>query len=121
MHKLATPASITSLKGYLQLSTTTPTLDMARRIVTQCLRSRLAACAQVLGPIESTYWWRGKIRTSREWLCLIKTRRDCRAELVNLISSLHDYEVPEIVAVTLNPISDSYRHWLDQEINSSRH
>ena len=36
---------------------------------------RLAACVQVSGPITSTYRWQGKVETSQEWLCTIKTRQ----------------------------------------------
>ena len=58
---------------YLMAMTTTDAREDAERLARDLVERRLAACVQVLGPISSTYRWRGAIETAEEWLCLIKT------------------------------------------------
>jgi periplasmic divalent cation tolerance protein len=101
---------------YIQLFTTTESRDDAEMISRDVVEKRLAACAQVLGPITSTYWWKEEIEKTEEWLCIIKSRRNLFKQLEETIKSLHPYEVPEIVAVPIILGSPSYLEWLGQEI-----
>jgi periplasmic divalent cation tolerance protein len=59
---------------FIQVSTTVNNKQEAEKIARKLLDERLASCVQVLGPINSKYWWRGKIDRAREWICLIKAR-----------------------------------------------
>jgi periplasmic divalent cation tolerance protein len=61
---------------YIQIYTTTENKDDARMIAQRVVGKRLAACAQVVGPTFSTYWWEGAIEEAEEWLCIIKSRKD---------------------------------------------
>jgi periplasmic divalent cation tolerance protein len=101
---------------YIQLFTTTERRDDAEMISREVVEKRLAACAQVLGPIMSTYWWKEEIERTEEWLCIMKSRRDLYNELENAVKSIHPYEVPEIVALPIVSGSQSYLKWLDQEV-----
>lgn len=101
---------------YIQLCTTTERRDDAEMISKEVVEKRLAACAQVLGPITSTYWWKQGIENTEEWLCIMKSRSDLFKELEEAIKSIHPYEVPEIVAVPIVLGSQSYLAWLEQEI-----
>ena len=103
---------------YIQIFTTTEKKDDADVISREILEKRLAACAQVLGPITSTYWWKEEIEKTEEWLCIMKSRSDLFKELEEAIKSIHPYEVPEIVAVPIVSGSQSYLEWLEQEIKS---
>ena len=101
---------------YIQIFTTTESRDDAEMISRDVVEKRLAACAQVLGPITSTYWWKEEIEKTEEWLCIMKSRRDLFNELEEAIKSIHPYEVPEIVAAPMVLGSPSYLEWLGQEI-----
>ena len=101
---------------FIQLFTTTEKKDDAEVISREIVEKRLAACAQVVGPIKSTYWWREKIEQTEEWLCIMKSRKDLYEELEKAIKSIHPYEVPEIVAVPIVSGSQSYLDWLEQEV-----
>ncbi|MGD8984759.1 MAG: divalent-cation tolerance protein CutA [Desulfobacteraceae bacterium] len=103
---------------YIQIFTTTEKKDDAEVISREIVEKRLAACAQVLGPITSTYWWKEEIEKTEEWLCIMKSRSDLFKELEEAIKSIHPYEVPEIVAVPIVSGSQSYLEWLEQEIKS---
>ena len=51
---------------------TAPDLKAARRLAQAALKSRLAACANLIPRIESHYWWQGKLERG---LCSLKLRR----------------------------------------------
>ena len=105
------------MADYIQVITTAPSKAEAEAIASALVGKRLAACVQVLGPIASTYWWQGKIETSQEWQCWIKSRRDLYEQIEQAILEVHSYEVPEILAIPLVAGSGSYLAWLDDELN----
>jgi len=104
------------MTDYIQVITTTEKKDDAHRIAMSVVERRLAGCVQVIGPITSTYWWKGVIETAEEWMCVIKTRKDLYPELEGSIREVHPYEVPEILAVPIAEGSKDYLEWLGNEI-----
>jgi periplasmic divalent cation tolerance protein len=102
----------------LQVCTTLPGREQADEMARQLVESRLAACVQVLGPIESTYRWQGNIERSQEWLLIIKTTSTAYAALEEQIRKLHSYEVPEILAVPIVAGNAAYQNWVRQEVHT---
>ncbi len=100
---------------FIQVTTTASTKEEAAKIAKALLEGRLAACVQILGPIESRYRWNGKIEQSTEWLCLIKTSRGKYPAVEAAIRANHSYEVPEIVACPIELGSEPYLDWLRSE------
>jgi periplasmic divalent cation tolerance protein len=103
------------MSDHIEVVTTTETQDEARQIARTLVKSRLAACVQIRGPIESTYRWKGKIETAQEWQCVAKTHRELFTQIEQTITRLHSYEVPEILALAIVEASRPYTEWLDQE------
>jgi len=101
--------------AYIQVVTTTARREEAERIARELVESRLAACAQVLGPITSTYRWQGKVENDQEWQCWVKTRGELFARIEEAIRRIHPYEVPEILAMPVVAGSASYLAWLDAQ------
>jgi len=99
----------------LQVVTTTSSQDEARRIATQLVERRLAACVQIVGPIESVYRWEGKVETATEWQCQVKTRQSKYAAVEVAIRELHSYQVPEILALPFSDGNSDYLRWLIDE------
>ena len=81
-----------------------------------CIRDRLIACGQLVGPIMSAYHWEGKIEQSEEYLGLLKTTQSAYSALQNRIVELHPYEVPEIIATELVNGYDPYLQWIKKEV-----
>jgi periplasmic divalent cation tolerance protein len=100
----------------LQVITTVDTKEHATAIAQGILEGHLAACVQILGPILSSYWWRGKIEDAEEWHCIIKTASKKYAELERTIRSLHSYEEPEIVAFPIIAGSRTYLQWIEDSV-----
>ena len=82
--------------------------SLARKII----EAKLAACVQVLPPMKSFYFWEDKIQADSEHLLLIKTLAEKYDELENFIQANHSYDVPEIVALAAEKVSQSYLGWL---------
>ena len=102
---------------YLLVTTTVDSREAADQIAEQLVRKRLAACAQVGGPVSSTYWWQQKVESAQEWLCLLKTARRCYDKLESELRELHPYDVPQIIAVPIAEGSQAYLHWLHEELS----
>ncbi len=90
--------------------------EEARRIGQQLVERSLAACVNLLGPIESIYRWQGQVETAREFLLLIKTTAERYPELQEALTTLHSYEVPECVAVAIAEGSAPYLAWLAESV-----
>jgi periplasmic divalent cation tolerance protein len=87
--------------------------ERAEALASALVEGRLAACVQVVGPIRSTYRWRGAVETATEWLLLIKTTEARFTDLRDAIVAAHPYEVPEIVAVPIESGLAEYLGWID--------
>jgi periplasmic divalent cation tolerance protein len=99
----------------IQVVTTVEKREDAERIASIVVNKRVAACAQILGPIQSTYWWKGKVEQAGEWLVMMKTRQELYAALEKEIRAVHPYEVPEIIALPIVAGSASYLDWIQNE------
>jgi len=100
---------------YIQVVTTTDSSDLASRIAQSLLERRAAACVQVFGPVQSKYWWKGKIEEAEEWVCTIKARSADYERIEALIGQAHSYDVPEILAFPVQQGSRRYLEWLAAE------
>ena len=92
--------------------TTVPHLEEGESLAEEIVNAKLAACVQILPQMTSVYFWEGKMPTESEHLLLIKTIKEKYDELEAFILSNHSYEVPEIVAIDAERVSDSYQNWL---------
>lgn len=104
------------LEEYVQVITTTERKKDAERIAKALLEKRLAGCIQIVGPIVSTYWWKGNVETADEWLCFVKSKKDLYEELEKSIKEAHSYETPEIIALPIVKGSKDYLEWLSNEL-----
>ena len=101
---------------FLTVLTTTGQKSDADRIARTLVDDQLAACVQVIGPIRSTYRWKGKVETTPEWLCLIKTASRLYESLETKLKEIHPYETPEVVALPIVRGSADYLAWLDDAL-----
>lgn len=102
-------------QAYVQVTTTVDAKNEAAELAEAAVTERLAACAQVVGPISSTYWWEGEIETAEEWMVLFKTTADRFEELATLINEQHSYDTPEIIATPVVAGSAEYLGWLSDQ------
>ena len=92
--------------------TTVPNAEEAETLARKIIESKLAACVQVLPLMKSFYFWEDQIQTDSEHLLLIKTIIEKYDELEKFIQANHSYDVPEIVALAAERVSESYLGWM---------
>ncbi len=90
---------------------TVPDQTSAERLAKGLVEERLAACVNAIPGLKSFYRWQGKVEIDAEIQLLIKTRRGRFDELATWLKVNHPYEVPEIVAVAADRVSDDYLAW----------
>ena len=89
--------------------------DEALKIARATVEERLAACANVLVPITSIYWWEGKVQEEGEVSFILKTRADLVAALTQRIKALHSYTCPCVVALPIAGGNPDFLAWIDTE------
>lgn len=99
----------------VQVVTTTDSREKADRLASSAVESRLAACAQVIGPITSTFWWQGHVEAATEWVCILKTTAVRSDELMAHLRREHTYDTPEIVAIPIVGGNPGYLSWIARE------
>ena len=105
------------MAGFVIVSTTTPTREDADSLARLLVNEHAAACVQVLGPVASTYRWKGELEASEEWLLLIKSAHSRVTLIERLILENHTYEVPEILVSPVVGGNDSYLAWIDEAVS----
>ncbi len=106
------------MSDFIQVLTTCASQDEARQIARVLVEQRLAACVQIVGPIESVYRWQGEIETAVEWQCWAKTVAQLYAQVEQAIFENHSYKLPEVVVVPIPNGSKDYLEWLRWEVHS---
>jgi periplasmic divalent cation tolerance protein len=92
--------------------TTVGAADDARRIANELVERRLAACVNIIDSVRSIYRWEGRISDDSEQLLIIKTVEERLEALRAHLMSIHPYEVPEFVVLTIDQIAQPYAQWL---------
>jgi len=100
----------------LQVITTVSKKSDAVRIIRLLLETKCVACCQMVGPIASSYWWKGKICEEQEYQILAKTTAKHYLDVEKKIRSVHPYEVPEIVAIPITSLYKAYKDWLTESL-----
>ena len=91
---------------------TASSADEARHLGRTVVEERLAACANIVGPLQSIYRWQGAVEEATEHLLLLKARAVDVAALETRVRALHSYAVPEVVALPIVAGSAPYLEWL---------
>ena len=100
-------------KVLLALSTF-PDAEIARRISNQLVSERFAACANIFSSVESIYRWKDKIESGNETLVLFKLSEDRQSAFQDKLRSLHPYDVPEIIFVSIASGFTDYLQWVSE-------
>lgn len=94
---------------------TAPNQDEALGLAQALVGERLAACANVLGPITSVYWWDGKLNQDAEVALVLKTRADLVEALTARVRELHPYDCPCVVALPIDGGNPAFLSWIAAE------
>ncbi len=87
--------------------------NKAAEIARTLVKNRIVACANIVHEIRSIYSWKGEVCDDREALLIMKTRENLFPDLKRAVRELHPYEVPEIIALTIDQGLPEYLQWIN--------
>lgn len=90
--------------------------DEAKRLACAVVDEGVAACANIVPRICSIFRWEGQVTEEQECLLFIKTVDEVFADLERTIKTHHSYEIPEIIAVSIQRGSQDYLEWMKDAI-----
>lgn len=99
---------------YVIVLTTVPVDGDHAALARALVEERLAACVNLLPPMESIYRWEGRIDSESERQVIIKTTGDRIAALWDRVRELHPYEVPEFVVLPILDGNEAYLRWIGE-------
>lgn len=107
------------MSEFIVVFVTVGSADEGDRLARALVEERLAACVNRLRAVQSIYRWQGRVECSEEELLIIKTKRDLFDRLKQRVQQIHSYSVPEILALPILEVSESYLHWLEGELSGT--
>ena len=93
---------------------TNPTRKEAKKIAKHLLKKKLIACANIF-PIDSLYWWEGKIVQEKEFVLIAKTKKENFEKVKREVENIHSYEIPCIVKIPVSS-NEKYYKWIKKEV-----
>jgi periplasmic divalent cation tolerance protein len=97
---------------------TVPNRECAEQIAEALVAEQLAACVNIIPGIASVYRWKGGMEKDEELLLLIKTSQSTYESLEQRIRALHPYELPEIIAVSIQAGQKDYIKWIENSLTT---
>ena len=107
--------------NHLVVFITVPSVEIGQKIADALVDQGLAACVNIISPINSIYMWQGKKQSDEETLLIVKTTQGLFSEkLVPVVKEIHPYDVPEIIALPIILGSENYLNWIDESTKQGR-
>jgi len=97
---------------------TTGGKDEAKKIGKELVTSRLAACVNILDNMNSFYLWEGEIQDDTEVVMIAKTTEDRVPELIEKVRSMHSYDCPCIVSLSVSSGNQPFLDWIAGEVKN---
>jgi len=98
---------------YQLILNTCPSFTVAQTLANKIIENELAACVNILPALTSVYRWQGKVETAQEHLLLIKAPSYQYTNIEQCITTHHPYDVPEIIAFSIENGLPAYLQWID--------
>jgi periplasmic divalent cation tolerance protein len=92
-----------------------PDQNCAERIAKALIEAKLAACVNIGNTCQSVYEWQNTIEMQTEIPLHIKTSQHCYTKIEALILSMHPYELPDIMTLTIHGGLPAYLQWVNAQ------
>ncbi|MRU16246.1 divalent-cation tolerance protein CutA [Roseovarius sp. A21] len=98
----------------IHVTTTCPDLETARTLASAVVKARLAACGNIIPGVRSVFHWQGHVDEEEEVSLTLKTREAHRAEVIEMLTKKHPYDLPVITWEEVASTADA-EAWLREE------
>jgi len=98
---------------------TAPDVSTARELARRLIEERLAACVNIVPGLVSVFRWEGEVQEESEVLLVLKTTAMGVPVLVERAATLHPYDVPEVLALSVGESNAPYRDWVHSEVGGA--
>ena len=92
--------------------------DEAKEIGKELVTARLAACVNILDNMNSIYLWQGEIQDDTEVVMIAKTTEDRIPQLIKKVESMHSYDCPCIVSLSVLGGYQPFLDWIAAEVEN---
>jgi periplasmic divalent cation tolerance protein len=100
-----------NMSQYCMVLTTTDKQEVAEKIAAELITTNLAACVQI-DEVKSFYKWEGRVQSDKEFRLMVKSTAVNYDSIEKKITSLSNYELPQILRVDVTGGSAAYLNWL---------
>ncbi len=94
--------------------TSVPNAELAKALSQKLIKTKLAACVQVMPAMQSYYEWDERLEVSNELALMIKTAPENCDKIEQMIKDMHPYDLPEFVILPAQA-SAEYSAWVQQQ------
>ena len=104
--------------GVIMISVIYTTFDNeqdARKIANFLIEEQIVACVNIIPNVISIYRWKGKIEEDKEFILIAKTVDENVIKTIKRIKELHNYELPDIIAIPVNNGYDEYLEYIKRD------
>ena len=100
--------------------TTWPDAETAQAAGVAAVEAGLAACANILGPIQSIYRWEGQMQRQGELAMVLKTRAGLAEPLKAMILARHPYTTPCVIGLPVSREGSNagFLLWIEEQTMS---
>ncbi|XP_015121733.1 protein CutA homolog [Diachasma alloeum] len=105
--------AMSSLSGVYSVAyVTVPSNEIAKKLAHGIVKSKLAACVNIIPQVTSVYEWKDEINEESELLLMIKTRTEAVGNLTKYVKENHPYEVCEVISFPIENGNEEYLNWI---------
>jgi periplasmic divalent cation tolerance protein len=105
----------TSSTNYGIVFTTVGSQEEAQAIAAALVQEHLVACVNIF-PIHSVYIWQDQVQNDNEYQLIMKTDLAKFEAIARRVTSLHAYDLPELVAIPIAHGSADYLQWISEQV-----
>ncbi len=95
---------------------TTENKEEAKSIGKELVKSKLAACVNIIDHMNAIYFWEGKLQEDEETVLIAKTTSALVPKLVARVKGIHSDKCPCVVTLPVLGGNPDFLEWIRNEV-----